>query len=498
METLLRMFTRKRLVVLLICVGIVMLAGGWYVYHNRGPDVLLRTAAVTRGDLVATIGSSGTCEPQEVVDVGAQIAGLLDTFGQDPDTPGKTIDYGSKVKEGELLAHIDDSLYVAAVDNAQAAMDQAKANVVRAQADILQMRAKLDEAQNDWTRAQKIGPGDALAETDYDQYKATFETAKANVAVDEASIVQAQQAVIGAEASLRSAQKTLGYCTITSPVDGVVIDRRVNIGETVVASLNAPSLFLIAKDLTKMQVWAPVNEADIGSIHPGQRVTFTVDAYPDQIFVGSVGKVRLNATMTQNVVTYTVEVNTDNSDSKLLPYLTANLHFEVASEKDVLMVPNAAVRWSPPQQDMIAPDVRAEMGKSASAGPGSGGMGSGSEAGGGAGQGAAGGGEQHGPTTQGSGHWHRGGGNGSGGGRHATTRGTVWVRDGQYVRPISVRVGITDGTLTKIDSPDIKEGMEVIVADYQPSDVASGPQTNPFAPQFGRGPGGGGGGQRRQ
>jgi len=491
METLLRMFTRKRLVVLLICVGIVMLAGGWYVYHNRGPDVLLRTAAVTRGDLVATIGSSGTCEPQEVVDVGAQIAGLLDTFGQDPDTPGKTIDYGSKVKEGELLAHIDDSLYVAAVDNAQA-------NVVRAQADILQMRAKLDEAQNDWTRAQKIGPGDALAETDYDQYKATFETAKANVAVDEASIVQAQQAVIGAEASLRSAQKNLGYCTITSPVDGVVIDRRVNIGETVVASLNAPSLFLIAKDLTKMQVWAPVNEADIGSIHPGQRVTFTVDAYPDQIFVGSVGKVRLNATMTQNVVTYTVEVNTDNSDSKLLPYLTANLHFEVASEKDVLMVPNAAVRWSPPQQDMIAPDVRAEMGKSASAGPGSGGMGSGSEAGGGAGQGAAGGGEQHGPTTQGSGHWHRGGGNGSGGGRHATTRGTVWVRDGQYVRPISVRVGITDGTLTKIDSPDIKEGMEVIVADYQPSDVASGPQTNPFAPQFGRGPGGGGGGQRRQ
>jgi HlyD family secretion protein len=107
---------------------------------------------VTRGDLVATIGSSGTCEPQEVVDVGAQIAGLLDTFGQDPDTPGKTIDYGSKVKEGELLAHIDDSLYVAAVDNAQAAMDQAKANVVRAQADILQMRAKLDEAQNDWRR----------------------------------------------------------------------------------------------------------------------------------------------------------------------------------------------------------------------------------------------------------------------------------------------------------------------------------------------------------
>jgi HlyD family secretion protein len=261
---------------------------------------------------------------------------------------------------------------------------------------------------------------------------------------------------------------------------------------------------LIAKDLTKMQVWAPVNEADIGSIHAGQRVTFTVDAYPDQTFVGTVGKVRLNAQMTQNVVTYTVEVNTDNSDGKLLPYLTANLHFETASEKDVLLVANAAVRWSPPQQDLIAPDVRADMEKNAAGGASQGGMGPTTEPSAGAGNAQGngngqwgGGGEHHGPTTQpgqGGGHWHHGGANGSGEHHAMMTRGTVWVKDGLYVRPISVRVGITDGTYTRIESPDIKEGMEVIVADFQPSDLASGPQTNPFAPQFGRG---GPGGARR-
>lgn len=480
----------KRWMVVLGCVVLIGVGGGWYLYHNRGPSVVLRTAPVERGELLSTIGSSGTCEPEEVIDVGAQVAGIIDYFGADPKHPGKTIDYGSEVEQGQLLAHIDESLYKAAVDTAQSALDQAKANVVRAQADILQMNAKLDQAAADWTRAQKIGPGDALAETDYDNYKATYEISKANVAVDAASIVQAQSAVTGAEASLRSAQKNLDYCTISSPVRGVVIDRRVNIGETVVSSLNAPSLFLIAKDLKKMQVWASVNEADIGNIHPGQRATFTVDAYPGQTFIGAVGKVRLNAQMTQNVVTYTIEVTTDNSSGRLLPYLTANLQFEVADEKDVLMVPNAALRWAP-QPELIAPDVREAMAQN-TGGPGQG-------AGPATAPASADPTSQPGPTSRPGGGGHHGG-TGMHGGRGTgqTTRGTVWVRDGQYVRPISVREGITDGFDTKIEGPDVKEGMEVVVADFQPSESSAQGQTNPFTPQFGRPGGGGGGGAPRR
>src|SRR4029450_5132323 len=144
-----------------------------------------------------------------------------------------------------------------------------------------------------------------------------------------------------AEAVWDRPHKSLGYCTITAPVKGVIIDRRVNIGQTVVASLNAPSLFLIAKDLKRMQVWVSVNEADIGSIKAGQPVRFTGDAYPNRAFHGEVNKVRLNAAMTQNVVTYTVEVTTDNSSGRLLPYLTANVQFEINRRRKVLVAPNA-------------------------------------------------------------------------------------------------------------------------------------------------------------
>ena len=153
------------------------------------------------------------------------------------------------------------------------------------------------------------------------------------MAVGEASISQAKASVRQSEATLQKAKRNLAYCTIKSPVNGVIIDRRVNIGQTVVSSLNAPSLFLIAKDLRRMQVWVAVNEADIGKIYPGQPVTFTISTYEGQTFKGEVGKIRLNATMTQNVVTYTVEVVTDNSSGKLFPYLTANVNFELQPQR---------------------------------------------------------------------------------------------------------------------------------------------------------------------
>ncbi len=208
---------------------------------------------------------------------------------------------------------------------------------------------------------QKLG-SDALAESSYDAYRAAYETAAANMAVGEATVVQAQATMLQSQAALQRVQRNLSYCTIMSPVKGVVIDRRVNIGQTVVASLNAPSLFLIAKDLKRMEIWVQVNEADIGNIHEGQAVAFTVDAYPGETFVGKVGKVRLNATMTQNVVNYTVEVTTDNSSGKLLPYLTANVRFEVTRREGVLAVPNAALRFIP-QVAQIAPAYREQFEK---------------------------------------------------------------------------------------------------------------------------------------
>lgn len=433
--------------VLLVLVPLILLAGvaGWYWRKDSASRVAFRTTPIIRGDLVATIGATGTVEPEEVIDVGAQVAGQIVAFGKDSD--GKTIDYGSSVQKGMVLAQIDDTLYTADVTEAQAQLEQAQAGVQRAGADLEQMQAKLVQAQSDWKRAEKLGPSDALAESSYDNYKALFETARANVSISQAAIVQANATVDQVQSTLKRAQRNLAFCTIRSPVDGVIIDRRVNIGQTVVSSLNAPSLFLIAKDLKHMQVWVAVNEADIGNIRPGQAVTFTVDSFPGQTFVGDVNKVRLNASMTQNVVTFTVEVNTDNSSGKLLPYLTANVQFEVNRRDGVLLAPNAALRWMPLERQ-IAPDAR-------KVDEDSGGQ-------------AAGG-----TTTQ----------------PHGKERmGTVWVEDGVFVRPVRVRVGLTDGSQTQVGGDEVKEGMAVVTGEMQPDEVKGGDasDSNPFAPKIPR------------
>ena len=178
------------------------------------------------------------------------------------------------------------------------------------------------------------------AEADYEKAEAENEVAEAEVAMAEAKVEQSKIAK-------KQAENNLKYTVISAPIDGVVIDRRVNIGQTVVAGMNAPSLFLLAKDLRQMLVWAAVNEADIGEIHNGQAVTFSVDAYPSRTFSGTVSQIRLNASLQQNVVTYGVIVDVDNTDGTLLPYMTAKLQFEVARRKDAVLVPNQALRWQP-------------------------------------------------------------------------------------------------------------------------------------------------------
>jgi HlyD family secretion protein len=436
--------TAKKIVIAVIILTVVGVAAAWYLNRGDPSSTVFRTAPVTRGDLLASIGATGTVEPEEVIDVGAQVAGRIVSFGTDAN--GNTVDYTSPVEAGMILAKIDDTIYAAQAAEAVAQFQQAKANLQVAQANLNQAKAKLDQAQRDWDRAQKLGPSEALAQSSYDSYKSAYDVAQANVAVSEATIQQAQASVMQADAASKRAQQNLDYCTIRSPVKGVIVDRRVNTGQTVVASLNAPSLFLLAKDLHRMQVWVAVNEADIGRIRAGQPVTFTVDAFPGEQFVGQVGKVRLNAQMTQNVVTYTVEIVTDNSNGRLLPYLTANVHFELDRHKDVLQVPNAALKWTP-AVDQIVPEFRSGRAGS-TANPNSPAPSSGSEQSG---------------------------------------RGVLWVVEGQYVRPVSVQVGLSNDTHTEVQGQDLTEGSKVVIGTQTPSAGADQSDTrNPFAPRFPR------------
>jgi HlyD family secretion protein len=338
----------KKILVLAAVLALLGGAGFWYWQTRAGPPLSFRFAQVKRGRLKATVGSTGTLQPQEVVDVGAQVVGRIISIGEDPGTQSKIVDWGSEVEAGQVLALIDPELYKAQVAST-------KASVESARADFRVKTATLGQARADWGRATKLYATQSVAQAEYDQYLALKDAAEANLKVSEANI-GVQQAL------LKQAETNLNYTKIVSPVKGTVIDRRVNVGQTVVASLSAPSLFLIAKDLRKLEVWATVNEVDVGKIKVGQDVRFTVDAYPGKTYKGKVvpqGKraPRLNATMNQNVVTYTVVVSVDNSDLKFEPYLTASLTFIVADKKDVLLVPNAALRWQPSRQQ-IAPEVR--------------------------------------------------------------------------------------------------------------------------------------------
>jgi HlyD family secretion protein len=439
-------------------------AGAWYLLIGRHAGPAFRTAAVEKGNLTATISATGTIEPEEVIDIGAQVAAQIKHFGTDPTDSTRTIDYGSIVHENTLLAQLDDAPFKARVEQAEAAVEVAQAQVTaaeatvkRAEADLIQMKAKLYQSDRDWVRAQKLQPSHTIADVDYDTAKATYETAVANLGVDEAMLaqakaakVQAEKAKRQAEASLREAQVNLGYTQIRSPVEGVIVDRRVNVGQTVVAGLNAPSLFLIAKDLKRLQVWASVNEADIGNIHPGQAVHFSVDAYPNRVFNGVVGQIRLNASMTQNVVTYTVVVNTDNSDGKLLPYLTANVQFQVAEHTDVVLVPNAALRWRP-QLGQVVADAREAYARTLRRRAGE----------------HAGGEDKDKPAAA---------------EKETHDHSLVWIEDGAGVRPVKVRIGLTDGAVTEIVDGDLVPGAAIVTGEVHNGGTEG--TSNPFAPQM--------------
>ncbi len=403
-----------------------VLAGsiGFYFWRTASaarPE--FRTLPVARGDLLVAVSATGSVEPVEIIDVGAQIVGIVKKFGPDPNQPGKMIDHNSQVKQGDILAHLDDAPH-------QNELKRALANLKLAESELARVEARLKQAESAYRRAQKLR--DTNSDTEYENAVANYDIATAEAGIAAAKLEQAKVAKDQADINL-------GYTVVRSPVDGVVIDRRVNVGQTVVAGLNAPSLFLLAKDLSRMNVIAAVNEADIGDIHVGQRVTFKVDACRDQIFSGTVSKIRLNASMAQNVVTYGVVVDVDNTDGKLLPYMTAKLQFEVARRSDAMLVSNQALRWRPTLAQ-ISPSARRVLPPSALR------------------QEADGSGEEGEQKVE-------------------LASPTVWVvaADG-FVQPIQVQTSLSDGILTEISGGDLKPGTEIVinaVREAQPDFVSS-------------------------
>ncbi len=477
----------RTLFILLVLGGLAYVGYLLYQRSHAAPAATFRTVPIKRGDILAVITATGTLEPEEVVDVGAQVAGQIKMLGNDPS--GKQIDYNSEVEQNMLLAEIDDSLYRADLNQATAQVESAQANVAKAQADVKQFQAKLLQAKRDWERVQK-SDANLTSQADRDAFEAAFESGKANVDAAQAAVRLADAGVTSANAAKDRAARNLSYCVIKSPVKGVIISRRVNIGQTVVSSLNAPSLFLIAKDLTKMEIWASVNEADIGNVKPGQDTTFTVDSVPSREFHGKVGKVRLDAQTTQNVVTYTVEIQVENADRALIPYLTASVRFEHERRDNVLMVPNVALRWMPTNAQQVSPESRDAFASGlGGAGGGAGGAGRGGGGASGGGGGTAGGGAGAGGAGRGAGRGAAGGATSRPGPAGTRQFGMVWVEDGNFAKPIKVRIGATDTTNTEISSSDLKEGMQVITGEAR-ADDATADGKNPFMPQFGQRRGG--------
>lgn len=448
----------KKILFLLAAI-ILLVAGGAYLKFNYAadPQSNFRTTTIKRGDIVSTISATGTVEPEEVVDVGAQVTGRIEELGPDPrgkedsSSPekekyqGKTIDYCTPVNEGDLLAKIDQSVY-------KAKLDQSNANLARSVADLKQMKAKLAQTEEDWKRAQLLMASKAIPKSDYDLAAANYQMAMANVDVGKAVITQN-------EAARDMDLKNFEYTTINSPVKGVVISRRVNVGQTVVSNMSASSLFLLAKDLRHMEVWALVNEADVGRVHehPNMPVRFTVDAYPNDVFTGRVEQVRLNAQSAQNVILYTVVVSFENPELKVLPYMTASLLFDVERRDKVLRVSNTALRWKP-RLEQVVPDLRdavadsladKEKGSEKDASP-----------------------EKKTVAEKTIANF----------GKPHDNSGRLWVADGPFVRPIEIKKGISDGYVTEVSGPEVKDNMEVVLGEKSPDENVDG--TNPFMPKI--------------
>jgi HlyD family secretion protein len=517
----------------LIVVGTLLVLGGggyygYQVYKGPPPMPQLMTATVSRGSVVQGIDATGRLQAVTTVQVGSQVSGTIKSL---------YADFNSQVKKGQVVAELEPSLFITQVE-------QAEASLVRIQADIERSRVQLEDSKLKLARARDLEKRQLIP-------KADLETAEANARTAEASLKSAEAQLVQGNASLNQNKVNLSHTVITAPIDGVVINRNVNVGQTVAASMQAPVIFEIANDLSQMLVSANIDEADIGQVNSGQPVTFQVDAFPGQTFNGTVSQVRLNPVIEQNVVSYVTVISVPNPDLRLRPGMTANVTVEVGRVDDTLRVPQAALRFAPTPElfaslgqpvpeTMTASAANAGRGEDdAQAGGSRGGAAAGNrEVGGGSGSGgfASGGGEGRGGSdaqrealraqlsqmspeerqaffaARGGGRGGFGGGGGGGGfgqgggGRGGEGRGNarpggrsgegrrsvgqVWtVVDGK-LNPVPVRVGITGGTNVAVSGQGLEEGAMIATGVIETTAAASPlGGGNPLLPQFGRGRG---------
>lgn len=402
-------------------------------------DQQYKTEKADRGNITMTVTATGTLSAVTTVLIGSQVSGVISRL---------YADFNSQVHKGQLLAELDPTPF--------------QAQVEQRQADLTKARVEAANAKINFNRQERLATAGLAATADVDTTRAQYEAAAAGV----------QQSA----AALRQAQANLQYTKIQSPIDGVVVDRAYDVGQTVAASFQAPTLFQIAKDLTKMQVQADVDQSDIGRVHVGQDARFTVDSYPDQEFRGRIGQIRLNATVAQNVVTYPVIVEVANPERKLTPKMTANITIDVANVQNVLRIPNAALRFKPDTPAGATP------GQQASTSTGGGGPSPERTA------------AQMGERGRGiTGAGGAFAGRDSGAGRRPAQ--TVWVMDPatKKLNPAQVRTGITDGRFTEVVSGDLKEG-DTIVVGLVTSKVEGPLPPGSSNPMGGRSGGGGRGG----
>jgi len=413
------------------------------------------TVKVDRGDIREVLEATGTINAVTTVQVGSQVSGTISHL---------FADFNSKVKKGQLIAQIEPSLFEGTLLQAKADLANARANLLTAKANLEKAQATAVQTKADYARTVDLTKEGVMSPQQLDLAKANADSATAGVSGAQAQVTQAAAQVQQKEAAVTVAQTNLNYTTIHAPIDGTVIARNVDVGQTVAASLQAPTLFTIAQDLTKMQVYASTDESDVGMIRTGQIVSFKVDAYPKDTFTGRVSQVRMNATTVQNVVTYNTVIDFDNPDTKLFPGMTAYITLPVASAKNVLRIPNGALRYKP---DMKPEDIRALYQKY--------GLTSGEQAR------AAGSGESTGTGAAGRqarAQGAQGGGTDAGQPRAPKMDvSVIWkLRPDKTLEPVKIRTGITDHTVTEVAqvlNGQVNEGDQLVTGAISQTSSAS-------------------------
>jgi HlyD family secretion protein len=310
--------------ILITLAVVVTAAAAFLAFRGHDREVQFTTAVVDRGDIVDVVGATGTLQAVTTVQVGSQVSGTIASLNAD---------FNSRVRKGQVVARLDPSIF-------EARLSQARANLVAARANVEKARATVEDTKQKYDRARELAEEKLLPASELETAKSNHEGAVANQRASQAAVSQAQ-------ASVEQAQVDLTHTVITAPIDGVVVARNVDVGQTVAASLQAPTLFVIANDLTRMQVSASIDEADIGRVRAAQDVTFHVDAYPNETFTGTVDQIRLQPITVQNVVTYNTIIAVDNPGQRLMPGMTATVSVIVQRRDDVLRIPAAALRFRP-------------------------------------------------------------------------------------------------------------------------------------------------------